>query len=76
MKLQVIGGIEYVVKNSDLEEHTAKFGVYNQLSCSKICHMVILFDAIYEAHIKAGHTASLRTHKTALEKHSNIPESK
>ena len=37
--------------------------------------MEVLFDAIYEAHIKAGHAASSRTHKTALEKYSNIPES-
>jgi hypothetical protein len=34
--------------------------------------MEILFDGIYEAHTKAGHAASSRTHKTALEKYCNI----
>jgi hypothetical protein len=29
MKIQVIGGIEYVAKATDLEEHTARLGVYN-----------------------------------------------
>ena len=75
MRLQVIAGIEYVVKATDLDDHIAQFGEYNQLNCPKICHVEVLFEAIYEAHIKAGHAASSRTHKTTLEKYCNIPES-
>ena len=75
LRLQTVGGIEYLVKASDLNAHTEKYGVYNQFSCPKICSLANLFEAIYEAHTRVGHAASHRTYKHTLEKYSNIPES-
>ena len=63
---------EWLVRRSIYDNHVEEFGSKNRHTCPRICHWSILFQSIYETHVRLSHAAAYITHRELIKQYSNI----